>query len=47
MVKRAECGIDDAVGVEVGIGCEYAVKGVFLIGESVVNMGGVGAEIGT
>lgn len=47
VVKRAECGIDDAVGVDVEIGCEYAVKGVFLIGESVVNIGGVGAEIGT
>lgn len=47
VVKRADCGIDDAVGVELGIGCEYEVIGVFFMGESVVNIGGVGAEIGT
>lgn len=46
-MKRADWGIDDAVGVELGIGCEYEVIGVFLMGESVVNIGGVGAEIGT
>lgn len=47
VVNRADCGIDDAVDVELGIGCEYAFKGVFFMGESVVNIGGVGAEIGT
>lgn len=46
VVNKADCGIDDAVGVD-EIGGEYAWKGVFLAGESVVNIGGVGAVIGT
>lgn len=47
VVNRAVCGIDDVVGAEDEVGCEFAFKGVFLVGESVVNMGGVGAVIGT
>jgi len=46
VVNRADCGIDDA-GAEDEVGCEPPFKGVFLIGESVVNIGGVGAVIGT
>lgn len=47
VVNRADCGIDDDVGAEDEVGCELAFKGVFLVGESVVNIGGVGAVIGT
>lgn len=47
VVNRADCGIDDVVGAEDEVRCEFAFKGVFLVGESVVNMGGVGAVIGT
>ena len=47
VVNRADCGIDDVVGAEDDVGCEFAPKGVFLVGESVVNIGGFGAVIGT